>query len=190
MGEDAARVLAASTEKGKHVASDLKESRVPITFTEEQLQQLVNNLTSGTPREALLRIAREFIPKTGQIKNLLQEMLTTAPLVARIGVTRVVGDRFAAQVGSIEEDPEGRLIMELARHLEFYNFLLNRALTICVREACSLLTQSSLSWMNRPSFQWSDDRSFRAVSKRTSTATTRRSSTSSFRRSSKGFGNC
>jgi cation transport regulator ChaC len=128
MHEDATRVLAASTEKGKHVASDLKRSSVPIEFTEEQAQQLVNDITSGTPRDALLRIAAEFIPKTGNIKALLQEMFSAAPLMARIGVTRIVGDHFAAHAGSIEEDPEGRLIMQLAQHLEFYNHLLNRAL--------------------------------------------------------------
>jgi Domain of unknown function (DUF4209) len=128
MNEDAARVQAASAEKGRNVASDLKQIRIPLEFTEEQLQQLTNDLTQGSPRDALLRIARELIPKTGKIKALLQELLTAAPLMARIGVTRIVGDLFAAQIGSIEKDPEGRLIMQLAQHIEIYNLFLNRAL--------------------------------------------------------------
>jgi len=128
MNEDAARVQTASAEKGKNIASDLKEIRVPIGFTDEQIEQLVKDLTQGSPRDALLRIARELIPKTGKIKALLQELLTAAPLMARIGVTRVVGDHFAAYAGSIEDDPEGRLIMQLAQHLEIFNLFLNKSL--------------------------------------------------------------
>ena len=128
MHEDAERVQAASVEKGKNAAADLKQIRVPVGISEAQVEQLAKDLTQGSPHDALLRIAGELIPKAGKIKALLQEMLTTAPLMARIGVTRIVGDHFAAQAGSIEEDPERRLIMELAQHIEFYNFLLCRTL--------------------------------------------------------------
>jgi cation transport regulator ChaC len=128
MNEDVARVQTASAEKGKNVSSDLKQMRVPIELSEEEIERVVTELAQGTPEDALLRIARELIPKTGKIKALLQEIAKTAPLMARIGVTRIVGDHFAAHAGSIEEDPEGRLIMELANHIEMYNFVLGRTL--------------------------------------------------------------
>jgi hypothetical protein len=128
MNEDAARVQAASAEKGKDVAGDLKQVGTSVTITDEQLQEFVKQITAGTPHDALLQIAAHFIPKTGKIKAFLQELLTAAPLMARIGVTRIVGDHFAAQAGSIEADPEGRLIMQLAEHIEMQNFLLNRSL--------------------------------------------------------------
>jgi hypothetical protein len=128
MHEDAARVQAASTEKGKNIGSEMKTVRVPLEFTQEEVERLVNNLTQGSARDALLRMARELIPRTGKIKVFLQELLTTAPLMSRIGVVRVVGDHFAAQAGSIEEDPEGRLIMELARQIEVYNLFLGRTI--------------------------------------------------------------
>ena len=96
MKDDAARVLAASAEKGKNVGSDLREVWTSFEITDAQLQAFVEQITQGPPRDALLRIAAHFIPKTGAIKTLLQEMLTTAPLMARIGVTRIVGDHFAA----------------------------------------------------------------------------------------------
>lgn len=128
MNEDAERVQIASAERGKTVASELKQIRVPIELSEAQLDQLVKDLTKGLAHDAILRITAELIPKTGKIKALLQGLLTTAPLMSRIGVTRIVGDHFAAHAGSIEEDPEGRLIMQLAQHIEFYNFLLNRSL--------------------------------------------------------------
>jgi hypothetical protein len=59
-------------------------------------------------------------------------MLTAAPLMARIGVTRIVGDRFAAQAGSIEQDPEGRLMMPLAQNLDIQNLFLVATLDLSV----------------------------------------------------------
>jgi hypothetical protein len=75
-----------------------------------------------------LRIAVRFIPNTDHIRAFLQELLTTTPLMARIGVTRIVGDHFAAQAGSIEKDPEGRLIMQLAQNLDIQNVFLQETL--------------------------------------------------------------
>jgi hypothetical protein len=93
MNEDADRVMATLAERGKTVAGELKQIRLPVELKEEEIRQLVENLTQGSPREALLRIARELIPKTGTIRAMLQELLTTAPLMARIGVTRIVDGR-------------------------------------------------------------------------------------------------
>ena len=129
MNEDAERVMATLAERGKTVAGELKQIRVPVELKEEEIGKLVENLTQGSsPRDALLRIAHALVRKTGSIRAMLQEMLTTAPLMASIGVTRIVDGRFAARAGSIEDDPEGRLIMQLAQQIDFYNFLLNRTL--------------------------------------------------------------
>lgn len=128
MNEDAERVRKAIAEKGKNVVSDLKQIRIPVEFTEEQIQQLTKNLIQGSSRDALLRIARELVPQGGKIKELLQRLLTDAPLMARIGVIRIVGDHIGARAGSIEEDPEGRLIMQLAQQIQVYNLFLTRTL--------------------------------------------------------------
>jgi cation transport regulator ChaC len=128
MKDDAARVQAVSAEKGKNVASDLKEVRTSVEITDAELQTFVEQITQGTPHDALLRIAADFIPRTEEIKAFLQELLTAAPLMARIGVTRIVGDHFAAQAGSIEADPEGRLIMQLAQRIDIQNFFLHKSI--------------------------------------------------------------
>jgi hypothetical protein len=144
MHDDAARVLAASAEKGKDIGSDLKEVRTSFEITDEQMREFVHQMTQGTPQEALLRTAAHFIPKTKQIKALLQEMLTAAPLMARIGVTRIVGDRFAAHAGSIEQDPEGRLMMQLAQNIDIQNLFLVATLDH-LRNAGALTTESIMA---------------------------------------------
>jgi hypothetical protein len=128
MNDDAARVQAASAQKGKDAPNDLKQIAVPLNITEEQVQAFVAEMTKGTNRENLLRITVNCIPNTQKIKDVLQALLTKTPLLARIAITRIVGDHFAAQAGSIEQDPEGRLIMQLAQNIDVFNGFLNLAL--------------------------------------------------------------
>ena len=128
MNGDAERVLVASAEKGKTVANELRQVSVPVELTEAELDEFIKPLIEGPPRDALLRITKSLMPKAGNVAELLKELKTKAPLMARIGVSRIVGDHFAAEAGSIEDDPEGRLIMQLAQHIDFYYFALSRSL--------------------------------------------------------------
>ena len=121
MNEDALRVQKASAEKGRQAKNDLKEHRISVTIEPEKIQVFLDAMTQGPPHDALLRIAAQFIPNVKNIQARLQELLTAAPLMARIGVTRIVGDHFAAHAGSIEDDPEGRLIMQLADDIGIQN---------------------------------------------------------------------
>ena len=58
-------------------------------------------------------------------------MEKAAPLSSIFPVKRVEGGRFAATVGSLEEDPDGRLIMQLGQNLgitaQFLTITLERA---------------------------------------------------------------
>ena len=144
MNEDALRVQKASAEKGKQAKSDLKEHRIAVTIEPEKIQAFLDAMTQGPPHDALLRIAAQFIPNVKNIQARLQELLTVAPLMARIGVTRVVGDHFAARAGSIEDDPEGRLIMQLADDIGIQNQFLCAAIDQ-LRERTEITTDTILS---------------------------------------------
>jgi hypothetical protein len=143
MNEDALRVQKVSAEKGKQAKGDLKEHRVEIKIEPEKIQAFLEAMTEGAPHDALLRIAAQFIPNVENIQARLQELLTIAPLMARIGVTRIVGDHFAARAGSIEDDPEGRLIMQLADDIGIQNQFLSAAMER-LREKTTLTTETIL----------------------------------------------
>ncbi|MGC2370804.1 MAG: DUF4209 domain-containing protein, partial [Candidatus Sulfotelmatobacter sp.] len=51
-----------------------------------------------------------------------------APLVSMIGVQKIADGHIAAQAGSIENDPDGRLIMQLAQLIEMESLFLTTAL--------------------------------------------------------------
>jgi hypothetical protein len=134
MNKDALRVQKASADKGKQAKNDLKEHRIDSSNLGLNpknpgiMDAMTGPMTQGPPHDALLRIAAQFIPNVRNIQARLQELLTAAPLMARIGVTRIVGDHFAARAGSIEDDPEGRLIMQLADDIGVQNQFLCAAI--------------------------------------------------------------
>lgn len=129
MVADAERVLKSYAEKGKGAAADLKEIHAPIEIPKEDFDRFLDEMSDGTLGECLARIAARFVPKVRVIKSLLQWMLDQTPLLARIEVTRIVGDHVAAAAGSIETDPDGRLIMQLAQYVDGENLFLVPALS-------------------------------------------------------------
>ena len=128
MTADAERVLRAYTEKGKHAAGDLKKIQVPVDISQGEFEQFLNQISEGTPHQCLNRIAIHFIPRAHEIRALLSNMLKRTPLLARIEVTRIVGDHYGATAGSIETDPDGRFIMQLAQRIDGESLFLTPAL--------------------------------------------------------------
>lgn len=128
MTADADHVLRRYLEKGKRASDDLKTIQAPVEIPAAQFEQFLDMISEGTARDCLGKVTVQFVPKVGRIRDLLQEMLTRTPILARIEVTRIVGDHFAAQAGSIESDPDGRLIMQLAQYLDGESLFLVPAL--------------------------------------------------------------
>lgn len=76
----------------------------------------------------LPRIAGQFIPKASEARAFLSEIAKEHPLLGLIGVTKIADGHFAAKAGSIEKDPDGRLIMQLAENLALAAPFLNGAI--------------------------------------------------------------
>ena len=146
MKADADRVLQAYTEKGKRAAEDLKPVQAPIEIKPEELEQFLDLMSEGTLRDCLERIAVRFVPAVRKIRDLLQQMLTRTPILARIEITRIVDGHFAARAGPIETDPDGRLIMQLAQYVDGEGLLLTTTLAR-IREKHQLDTGSILAML-------------------------------------------
>ena len=129
MSEDAERVRIALVEKGKNIGDDLTSMEVPIEITREQLRDFVAQITDGSVREALLRIAALFIPSANGVRAMLDAFVKDAPLFANFGLIHISNDHFVAHAGSIEDDPEGRLMAQLAQQIEIENLFLNESLS-------------------------------------------------------------
>jgi hypothetical protein len=129
MDEDAKRVQLKLAEKAKTLKSEMKTISVPIEVSQTEVDQYLEVVTSGTPDECLTRIAFVFVPKAESIRDLLRRMTQQTPLLARIGVQKGDDRGFTvATAGSVIEDPDGRLLLQLAEHTGSTTPLLSLAL--------------------------------------------------------------
>jgi hypothetical protein len=131
MKAEAERLQVIAAEKGKNIASDLKTVSVNVEVKPEDVDKLIEHLVgSGDLKTSLGRVAGYFIPKANDVRKLLENLRADAPLQSMIPITMIEHDGFpTAKIGSIDEDADGRLHMQLGRTINFYQPFLEHALT-------------------------------------------------------------
>jgi len=128
--QEAEQLQMESAEKGKNIASEMKEVSVTVEIKPEDLKELVDRLISGGLCTCLLRIAVYFIPKVSETRQLLEKMRTDAPLISMIPIVRVERDGHPSSIiGPVDEDLEGRLHKQLGDTIAFYQPFLVHTLT-------------------------------------------------------------
>jgi hypothetical protein len=117
---DAEHVQIMYTEKGKNMASDMKQIEVKVEIKPEEVDKLVEHLIGGGDlKTALLRVAEYFIPKADTARGLLERLRTDAPLMSMIPISVIERDgHTSAKI--MDEDTEGRLHKQLGETIGFY----------------------------------------------------------------------
>jgi hypothetical protein len=111
--QDAEQLRILSEEKGKHIGDDLKELTATFSISQAELEGFVNEMLADHLDGALARVAVNFTPKVDETRKNLGEISDIAPLMSLFSVVKLSSDgRPTAQIGSLEEDPDGRLHME------------------------------------------------------------------------------
>jgi hypothetical protein len=128
MKEDAQRVLLASEKKGKRVHEDMKTISARVEVSATEMDAFLQAITADSLELAYKRIAVRFTTRATAARDFLKEMMHQAPLISMIGVQNISHGHIAAQAGSVEDDPDGRLIMQLAQMIEMESMFLTAAL--------------------------------------------------------------
>jgi Domain of unknown function (DUF4209) len=128
--QEAERLQVLAGEKGKNIASDLKTISVRADVKKEDVDNLLEHLVgNGDLNTSLARVADYFIPKADDARNLLERLRTDAPFLSMIPMKIIGRDGFTtAQVGSLDDDLEGRLHKQLGQTIGFYQPFLEYAL--------------------------------------------------------------
>lgn len=117
--EDADKLTALIDEMGKRTEAEMHEFSHTIEIPTEQIEKYFDELTQGSLEETLTRIAIHFIPKAKETEEQVRDLAMRAPLT--FFATRSFLDssgRPLAQIGSIEEDFEGHVILQLSQNME------------------------------------------------------------------------
>ncbi len=156
--QDAEALQLLMSEKAKNIESEMKTVSVPVELTKEQIEGWLNELVAGDLATALRRIAVYFVPKVADSKALLERMRTETPFLSMISVTRFdVDGRPTGKIGSIEDDPDGRLHQQLEQSMGFMQPFLVMAIDR-VRERDHSTIDHLLAFLKEsPLFANSDD---------------------------------
>jgi hypothetical protein len=117
--EDAARLHQILETRGPQAQASMQRVEVPAQFTMEDMEKYAEALIAGDRRQALGQIGGRFMPHIADVQALNTQMRSHAPLSTLIPIRRFEAGHVAAIIGSQEEDPDGRLINQIANRIGF-----------------------------------------------------------------------
>ncbi|TCK72060.1 DUF4209 domain-containing protein [Acidipila rosea] len=115
--------------KAKNIESDMKTLSVPYQIKKEEVDAFLDWINADDLDRSLHRITAYFIPKVANARDLLERMRRDTPLLSFIPITRFDGDgRPVGRIGSIDDDPEGRLHQQLEQSISIQGPFLARSI--------------------------------------------------------------
>jgi Domain of unknown function (DUF4209) len=106
-------------QKGEAAESETKRVSGTITIPKDELETFQEEMTSDGLEIACQKIAGHFIPSTRDAQEELKRLHEEHPLISRIGVRQLGEQQIIAEIGSVEDDFEGRTIMQISENIGF-----------------------------------------------------------------------
>jgi len=126
--EEAQHFQIAAKTKGQEAISQMVPIKHSIEIPDEEMEQFLAETTDGDLESTLTRIAINFTPRLDDIRRQLEETKKKTRLVSMIPLAKLGENQVIARAGSIEGDPEGRLMFQMAHNLKFSAGLLQVAI--------------------------------------------------------------
>lgn len=118
--EEAKDLLRRLQELGPKINEELSLTETSLNIPKEKMDGFVDLMIKGNKSDILNNILSRFIPKKDEVRERMFEMAKTTPFNYIIPITlQDSKGRVIATIGSLEDDIDGRLIMELSEDLTF-----------------------------------------------------------------------
>jgi hypothetical protein len=115
--EEAARIHRVLESRGPDAQAGMQRVAIPVQINMEDVEKYAEALTAGDQRQALRQIGMRFIAPVDEVHAMNEQMIAHAPLSTLIPIRRFEAGHVAAIVGSQNEDPDGRLILQTANRI-------------------------------------------------------------------------
>ena len=119
-----------------------------IKVTKEDMEAFLQAVVVDDIAATFVRIAAEFLPKRVSLEEEIRKLSEQAPLMARIPQTIMAENHIAAKVGSVDDDPFGRVIRQSTMHLGLSALWIQQALQRAI-EVHDLVPEHFVGWANR-----------------------------------------
>ena len=119
LNDEAARLQRVLETRGPQAQAGMQRVEVPHQVSPEDMEKYADALTAGDQRQALGQIRMRFLPRIDEFQAFNEQMRAHAPLSTLIPIRRFEAGHVAAIIGSQSEDPDGRLINQIANRIGF-----------------------------------------------------------------------
>jgi len=129
LNDDADTVLRRLREIGDGRIEGMTTTTGTIEIPKEKMDALAEALLSGDQDKIFGQVFGYFVPNREEVTTQLREMAKNAPMHAMlpIALTGIKG-KTSAVVGSLENDLEGRILLQISQSLEFHSLFLRAVL--------------------------------------------------------------
>ncbi len=129
MNDEAAALTKPLQSAGKRSVENLKEISHEIQIPQEEIDAYFDGFTGDSLEEALVKITAHFVPDPDRVTQQVIDLAEKAPLQALISHTVLDHEgRPVSQIGSIENDIEGRVIQQTSQNMQIDQFFLAGAI--------------------------------------------------------------
>ncbi len=117
--DEAEQLQIAAKKKGEDGESQMVRSEHSVEIPQEEIDTFVKAITEGDLDSTFIRLGVWFCPKLDEISNQLEEMQANAPFYSMVPLSKLSENQVIAHAGSVQSDPAGRLMFEMAHNLKF-----------------------------------------------------------------------
>lgn len=106
-------------ETGKRCKDELARFSVPVEIPKQEMERYVESLISDTFETSMLRIAFTYVPKQNEIRQQIQDLSEKNPIL--FDAPMVIQDdegRPVASVGSMMDDMDGRVVLQMSQNMQ------------------------------------------------------------------------
>lgn len=146
--DESRRVRVAMEEKIAASHAQMTAHTFELPIKHEDMERFLNAVVVDDDGATFARIASEFVHRRAQLEEQVEKQMRDTPLSAMISQTIMAERHVAAQVGSVDDDPFGRVIQNAGQSISLNDIWLLNALDRAI-EVHNLTPHHFVSWVAR-----------------------------------------
>ncbi|QDU41119.1 hypothetical protein Mal4_54840 [Maioricimonas rarisocia] len=119
MKDEAESLQIAAKDKGKDAEKQMIHYSFSVEIPAEDVERVIEEMTADDLESTLSRISIHFCPRIDELKEQLKDLEKNAKLLSMVSQSTLDDQQVTARVGSVDDDPEGRLMLQMGQNLQF-----------------------------------------------------------------------
>ena len=148
LAEESRRVRMLMEEKIGQAAGEMAAIETEIKIPKDDIEKFLDSVVLADLGQTFVRIAVELLPKRSRLEAAVQKTLEDAPLMALMPMRIMADDHVAGMVGSVMDDPRGRLLQQASMELALSAIWLHAALDRTIQRH-QPTPEHFVAWANR-----------------------------------------